>query len=105
MRRPRKTSGAEPSPAPQRHDREIEALRAQHDARNRELAEALEQQTATGEVLKVISRATFELDPLLQTLIEYATRLCSADQGFIFRRHDDGYRLAVAYRAPPEFEQ
>src|SRR5262245_11551651 len=70
--------------------------------RNRDLTEALEQQMATSEVLKVISRSTFDLYPVLETLIENATRLCGANQGYIYRSHDDVFRLAVAYNVPPE---
>jgi GAF domain-containing protein/anti-sigma regulatory factor (Ser/Thr protein kinase) len=68
-----------------------------------ELRESLQQQTATGDVLKVISRATFDLQRVLEILIESATRLCAATQGFIFRLDGEVYRLAADYNAPPRF--
>src|SRR5262245_59795230 len=73
--------------------------------RTADLAEELEQQTATSEVLKVISGSPSELKPVFDAILENATRICEAKFGTLWLREGDAFRVVALHNAPPAYEE
>src|ERR1700730_1979105 len=95
-----------------RHRSPAADLQKQLDGRTRELAEArkhlaeaLEQQTATSEVLRVISRSPGELAPVFEAMLANAVRLCEASFGMLFRFEGGAWRAVAMLGVPPAFAE
>jgi two-component system, NtrC family, sensor kinase len=74
-------------------------------ARTRDLSEALERQTATSEVLQVISSSPGELKPVFEAMLANATRLCEANFGSLYFYEGDAFRITAMHNAPPAYEE
>ena len=98
----RRTTRPKARKAPIRHA-SLANLRDKLDQVTRELGEACQRETATSEVLKVISSSPGELEPVFDAILANATRICEAKIGVLYLRDGDGLRFAATHGAPPAY--
>src|SRR6266852_1210873 len=98
-----RSTGTKPKSRASRRGKSRAELEAILKARERELAEALERQTATSKVLKVISSSPGELEPVFQAMLENATRICGAKFAILFRYEGGLFHPAALLDVPPAF--
>ena len=84
---------------------QLETYKRELNRAQEQLAEALEQQTATSEVLQVISRSPGELEPAFTTILGNAVRICRAKFGTLYLCEGDGFRAVVTHNAPPAYAE
>ena len=84
-------------------DSSVADLQEKLDRQNRELNDTHEQQAATSEILEIIGHSSFDLQRVLESLLEKAVRLCAANRVFIYTHDGDCYRLAANYGHSAEF--
>ena len=84
---------------------ELRQRTADLSQRTADLTESLEQQTATSEVLQVISSSPGDLEPVFAAMLEKAVRICDAKFGNIYRRDGDGFQLVATHNAPPGYAE
>jgi signal transduction histidine kinase len=86
-------------------EQQLEKYRRELAEAREQLAEAREQQTATSEILEVISRSAFDLKVVFETVAESSVRLCGANRAFIYRFDGELLRLAAAFNAPQKLQE
>ena len=104
---PRRKAGARKSRIAPKAVRSRSSSAEREDAKvarlTRELSDTRQRQTATSEILGVISRSNFKLQPVLQSVVKTAMRLCRAEQAVIYRQQDGTYRFAAGHSTVPAY--